>query len=454
VDIRTARWWVVWWSALALAASVMIAPGVRAQPSEIVVVTSFPPSFFEPFKTAFEAQLPASTVSFVQRNTNSAVRFILERPDVTADVFWASAVDAFEVLRSDGQLRAGTPVAADAPAMVSGFPVNDPGGHYSGFALSGYGFVYNSEYLVAHGLPVPVNWSDLTLPVYSGHIGITSPSRSGTTHLVVEAILQKYGWNEGWALLSRLGGNLSTITARSFGVASGVAQGRFGVGITVDFLATAPEYLPGTTVFAMPPETLFVPASIAVLTRSENPDLAEQFVAFVLSETGQALLLDPAINRIPVSSRHAEATLARYPGLLDQPGLLGTSPFDAGLSARRYELVNILFDEFIVRNRATLARLWRQANAQQARGSAADAGPLAQAVALLTTPPMAVEEADDDELMRGLRDIPTALPTSMDQAALVNRVQFEIAANLQAAEAILIEIEVGQRVQRLNYVPR
>jgi len=448
MNARIARWRIVFGLALAL----VFAPVARAQADEIVVVTSFPPSFFEPYKTAFEAQSPGSTVSFVQRNTNSAVRFILERADVTADVFWASAVDAFEVLRSDGQLRTGTPIAGDAPDMVSGFPVNDRGGHYSGFALSGYGFVYNPEYLTAHGLPAPVNWSDLTLPVYSGHIGITSPSRSGTTHLVVEAILQKYGWAEGWALLSRLGGNLSTITARSFGVASGVAQGRFGIGITVDFLATAPEYLPGTTVFAMPPETLFVPASIGVLRRSEAPELAVKFVAFVLSEAGQELLLDPAINRIPVSSRHAEAALARYPGLLDQPGLLGTSPFDAGLSARRYELVNILFDEFIVRNRATLARLWRQVNAQQARGG--DTEPLTRAIALLTKPPMVVEEADNEELMRGLRDIPTALPTSTDQAALVNRVQADIAANLGAAEAILTEIEVGQRAQRQNYGPR
>lgn len=448
MNARVARWRM----AVGLALAMVLAPPAQARADEIVVVTSFPPSFFEPYKAAFEAQSPGSTVTFVQRNTNSAVRFILERGDVTADVFWASAVDAFEVLRSDGQLRENTPIAADAPAMVSGFPVNDPGGHYSGFALSGYGFVYNSEYLAARGLPVPVNWSDLTLPVYSGHIGITSPSRSGTTHLVVEAILQKYGWNEGWALLSRLGGNLSTITARSFGVASGVAQGRFGIGITVDFLATAPEYLPGTTVFAMPPETLFVPASIGTLTRSKNPALAEKFVAFVLSEAGQALLLDPAINRIPVSSRYAEAALARYPGVLDQPGLLGTSPFDAGLSARRYELVNILFDEFIVRNRATLARLWRQVNAQQARGAATE--PLAQAIGLLTRPPMAVEEAGNETVMRGLRDTPTALPTSMDQAALVNRVQADIAANLTAAEAMLTEIEVGQRVQRLNYVPR
>ncbi|KKB83642.1 hypothetical protein VW29_14280 [Devosia limi DSM 17137] len=443
---RIARWRMVCWLALALT------PGAFAD--EIVVVTSFPPSFFEPFKSAFEAQSPGSNVSFVQRNTNSAVRFILERTDVPADVFWASAVDAFEVLRSNGLLRADTPIAADAPAAVSGFPVNGPDGHYSGFALAGYGFVYNPEYLAAHNLPVPVNWSDLTLPAYSGHIGISSPSRSGTTHLVIEAILQKYGWDEGWALLSRLGGNLSTITARSFGVASGVAQGRFGIGITVDFLATAPDYVPGTTTFAMPPETLFVPASIAVLTRSENPALAEKFVAFVLSEPGQALLLDPAINRIPVSSRHAEAALARYPGLLGQPGLLGTSPFDAGLSARRYELVNILFDEFIVRNRATLARLWRQVNEQQARGAAASVAPLARAIALLTTPPMAVEGTRDEKLMRGLSDTPTALPTSMDQAALVSRVQSEIAANLQAAEAILTEIEVGQRMQRENRDPR
>ena len=61
--------------------------------------------------------------------------------------------------------------------------------------------------------------------------------RSGTTLLFVELVLQSLGWEEGWAYLQQLAGNLATVTARSFGVPEGLAHGRFPVGIGVGFLA-------------------------------------------------------------------------------------------------------------------------------------------------------------------------------------------------------------------------
>jgi ABC-type Fe3+ transport system substrate-binding protein len=55
---------------------------------------------------------------------------------------------------------------------------------------------------------------------YFNHLVISAPSRSGTTHLTVETILQAYGWEKGWALLLNAGGNMGSITDRSFGVPS------------------------------------------------------------------------------------------------------------------------------------------------------------------------------------------------------------------------------------------
>lgn len=57
---------------------------------------------------------------------------------------------------------------------------------------------------------------------YHGHLIISVPSRSGTTHLAVGVILQAYGWDKGWALLSQMGGNMGSITERSFGVPEAV----------------------------------------------------------------------------------------------------------------------------------------------------------------------------------------------------------------------------------------
>lgn len=413
-----------------------VASGVAraAEKQDLVVVTSYPPSFFEPFRAAFERANAGIRVSIVQRNTASASRFVIEKADVPADVFWASATDAFELLKRNGSLR---PIAArqtGAPAKVFGYPVNDPEGYYLGFALSGYGFVYNPSHLAQNRLPVPKDWRDLLSPVYSGQIGITTPSRSGTTHLIVEALLQTYGWEEGWAMLSQLGGNLSTVTARSFGVASGVAQRRFSIGITIDFLASTPDFAGAGNVFVQPPDTVFVPASIAILSRARNVPAAERFVDFVLSEAGQKLLLSPAIARIPVSPTLSNGLLPRENG----DSLLKSSGFDATLSARRYGLVNLIFDDYIVRRRATLARLWKRAADLEAMeiNDAQRLSMLARARRLLATPPLSASEIEHvAPTLQG--EWPRGVARSPAHRELANRLRARIEQNLSEAEGLL-----------------
>ena len=106
---------------------------------------------------------------------------------------------------------------------------------------------------------MPRNWSDLAAPAYAGHIGLTSPARSGTTHLMVEraAAIARLGSAAG-RFWSAIGGNLATLTARSFGVTTGVARGRFGIGISIDFLTDSwHRRKPRPTVSYCRRETLF-----------------------------------------------------------------------------------------------------------------------------------------------------------------------------------------------------
>lgn len=44
---------------------------------------------------------------------------------------------------------------------------------------------------------------------------MSAPSRSGTTHLTVEAVLQGDGWEDGWAKWKFIAGNFATVTERS-----------------------------------------------------------------------------------------------------------------------------------------------------------------------------------------------------------------------------------------------
>ena len=96
------------------------------------------------------------------RNTNAGVKFVEEtKANNQVDLFWASAPDAFEVLKAKKLLTAYKPKATGIAEKVGSYPVNDPDGFYVGFAASGYGIMWNKRYVKANNLPTPKEWDDL-----------------------------------------------------------------------------------------------------------------------------------------------------------------------------------------------------------------------------------------------------------------------------------------------------
>ncbi len=334
---------------LAAGLAVLLMSGVsaRAMEDSLVIVTSFPKDLTSVFKKAFEAKHPGVKVEMLKKKTTAGVKYIQETAsNNTSDLFWASAPDAFEVLKGDGLLQKYQVKAKGIPAKIGAFPINDPDGYYKGFAASGYGFMWNTRYMKAKKLPVPKEWDDLTKPVYFGHVGMSAPSRSGTTHLTVETVLQGDGWKKGWALWKGIGGNLKTVTERSFGVPSGVNSGEFGIGIVIDFFGFSSKATGYPVDFRYPSVTALVPANIAIVKNAPHPKNAAAFIEFLLSADGQKLLLDPKIQRLPVR-----------PDLYDGPAKHLPNPFKGEVAAKvkfdvkkskaRYNLVNSLFDVMI-----------------------------------------------------------------------------------------------------------
>jgi phosphoglycerate transport regulatory protein PgtC len=271
---------------------------------EVVIVTSFPKELFETYKKAFEAKNPGINVVINSKQTNAGVTYLREtraRPE--ADIFWVSAPDAFQTLKNDGLLEKYAPpkeIIAKIPGKIGTFPVHDADGHYFGFAISGYGLMWNKNYVQAHKLPAPKEWTDLANPRYHGHLVISAPSRSGTTHLTVEVILQAYGWDKGWALLLNSGGNMGAITERSFGVPEAVISGQYGIGVVIDFFGLSAIASGQPVDFVYPSLTSVVPASVGIVKSAPNMDNAKAFVNYLLSEPGQMVLFSPEIGRLPV----------------------------------------------------------------------------------------------------------------------------------------------------------
>ena len=121
------------------------------------------------------------------------------------EIFWASAPDAFEVLAGQKLLENVAALANKAaPAKVGADPINSVSGLYLGQALAGYGVMWNTRYMAANKLPAPRQWAELMKPVYFGHVAVSAPSRSGTTHLTVETLLQGEGWDKGWSQMMQI----------------------------------------------------------------------------------------------------------------------------------------------------------------------------------------------------------------------------------------------------------
>ncbi|MCU0984185.1 MAG: extracellular solute-binding protein [Acetobacteraceae bacterium] len=409
----------------ATATAVLAAAPAFAQALEerLVIVTSFPRDMTTPIIQAFERRHPGTKVELQNRNTTAAVAFIRETRSSPPDMMWASAPDAFEVLKKDRLLQQYRPQAQGIAEKVGAYPVNDPDGYFFGFAASGYGIMYNTRYLRANNLPVPKEWDDLAKPVYAGHVGISAPSRSGTTHLTVETILQGEGWDKGWALMLAIAGNFASVSDRSFGVPDAVNSGQYGLGIVIDFFGLAAKASGFPVEFVYPTVTTLVPANIGIVAGAKNPRAAAAFVEFLLSPEGQELLLDPKIMRLPVRPETYAKAPSGFPNPFGNSGLGARLTFDSEKSEARYELLNSLFDRMITFRLAELREAWKAihaAEAQLARRDNAEGRRLvAEARAKATAVPITEAQSIDPQLAGAFQ------PTRPDRPAPQRQAQIE-----------------------------
>jgi phosphoglycerate transport regulatory protein PgtC len=337
------------WLLAAIAGLVLpVAAHAQAPTGKVSIVTSYSKDLTDPIKKAFQAAMPGITLDVQNRNTNAGVKFLEEtKANNQVDIFWASAPDAFEALKGKSLLQKYTPKATGIPAKIGQFPINDPDGFYFGFAASGYGIMWNERYVKANKLPEPKEWQDLAAPAYYDHVSMAAPSRSGTTHLTVETILQGEGWDKGWATLKAVAGNFREVTERSFGVPEAVNSGQVGYGIVIDFFAFSSQATGFPVKFVYPSVTTIVPANIAIVANAPNKAGAEAFIEFLLSPAGQNILFDPGIRRLPVNPSVYDKAPAGYPNPFKDPRLNSMVKFDVKTSEHRNNVVDSLFDQIV-----------------------------------------------------------------------------------------------------------
>ncbi len=343
----------------------VIAAALAALPAfadQVTILTGFPKELTEIYAKAFEAKYPDTKVEIISKSTTTSVAYLKttaagQRPDV----FWASAPDAFSVLAKE-QLLLKLPLSRDLeiPEKVGEYPINDAEGYYRGQALAGYGIMWNTNYVKAKKLAPPKEWTDLAKSAYYGHVAMSSPAKSGTTHLTVETLLQGEGWETGWRQLLMIAGNCAAITEKSTDVPEGVVAGKYGAGLVIDFFGHSAKYTGAPVDFTYPRVTAIVPASIALVAGSKNSEAGRKFLQFSLSREGQSLLLDPKISRLPIlMGVYSTTNVPRdFPNVYRIARSLKVK-FDPETSQARYGVVSGLFDAGITNSLADLQQVTR-----------------------------------------------------------------------------------------------
>jgi len=204
------------------------------------------------------------------------------------------------------------------PRVVSGEPYWDPQGRWIGTVISSFGICYNPDAVRRLGVKEsPRRWADLAAPAYFHGIALANPTQSSSVTRAFEMLIQQQmqeriagrqlhpaeepeavreGWAEAMRLLMKIGANARYFTDSSAKIALDVQAGEAAAGMTIDFYgryeseavrrpdgSSRLEYVnaEGGTSFSVDP--------IGLYRGAPHPDLARQFIDFVMSPEGQKL---------------------------------------------------------------------------------------------------------------------------------------------------------------------
>ncbi|WP_457753470.1 ABC transporter substrate-binding protein [Thermococcus sp.] len=230
-----------------------------------------------------------------------------------ADIGWGGGPTLFDDLFKQGYLAPitdekvlgllGTQIKEDIAGMPMVRKGNDGKVYWIAAALSSFGFTVNKDVLKRWNLPMPEKWEDIASETFAldpPQVGIADPTRSTSNTRIYQIILQAFGWDEGWKVLTIIAAN-SKIYDASDAVREAVIAGDIAVGNTIDFYGYTAMKLNPACVYIIPKgESIINGDPIALLKNSQHPEAAQAFIYWVLTD-GQKIWLNEDINRLPVN---------------------------------------------------------------------------------------------------------------------------------------------------------
>ena len=218
----------------------------------------------------------------------------LQAGSTPADVVWFADMALFEDFNNDGVLaQIDPPAASNVPDQFVYFD----GAAYE-VRLIYQVIAYNTNMVDDE----VTGWSDLVDSQYEGRVGSASPFYSGATLTQVASVSQDE--RLGWDYYRELAENDPVVGGGNGGVAQNIATGEFAIGLTIDFMARSQKEQGAPVDYVYQEEgALYVPTPIGVMESSDDKELGEAFINYLMTVPGQLQL--QANGYMPVSSEVA-----------------------------------------------------------------------------------------------------------------------------------------------------
>jgi len=237
-----------------------------------------------------------------------AALYLGDRPGCGIDVLFGGGAYDFIQHANAGRLAPSRALKdLPFPETLGGEQYRDAEGRWSGAALSAFGIVSNEDALRRVGFPGrPTRWSDLADPRLRRKIAVADPTQSGSAAKAYELLIQQQiaeaggdvaeGWRRAMRLLRRIGANSRYFSDAATRIVWDVESGDAAAGMAIDFYgrfqSEAVRRADGTSrLLYITPQggSSFGADPIGLLRGAPSPELAEEFIAFVMSPEGQKL---------------------------------------------------------------------------------------------------------------------------------------------------------------------
>ncbi len=194
---------------------------------------------------------------------------------IGADLLWLTDPLSIQQYEADGLLA---PLEGDTFDAV---PEAFRGQTFVGTRL------LNLVLVAGEGLePMPVSWEDLADPAYAGRVAIPDPGFAGSAFAALGYLATAEGY--GMEFYQRLKDNGVVVVASPVDVLTGVAEGNFDLGITLDKLVRDASAKGSPIELVWPePGAVAVFSPVAAVAASDDLVAAQALQAFLVSVEGQ-----------------------------------------------------------------------------------------------------------------------------------------------------------------------